>query len=35
MVAWIWLQMQSLLTSDDNGRFEAVAHNILKALYFS
>jgi len=27
--------MQSLLTSDDNGRCEAVAHNILKGFYFS
>jgi len=24
-----WLQMQSLLIRDDNGRFEALAHNIL------
>ena len=35
MALWIWLQMQSLLISDDNCRYEAVARNILKRLYFS
>ena len=29
MVLWIWLQMQLLLTSEDNYRCEPVAHNIL------
>jgi len=27
--------MQSLLVSDDNDCYEAVAHNILKGFYFS
>jgi len=30
MVLWIWLQLQSLLISDDNCRYEVVASNILK-----
>jgi len=29
------IQMQSLLISDDNCRYEAVASNILKRFYFS
>jgi len=28
------IEMQSLLTSDDNGRCEAVARYILKGFYF-
>ena len=35
MALWIWLQMQSLLISDDNCRYEAVARNTLKRFYFS
>ena len=35
MAIWIWLQMQLLLTSDDNGRCKAVARHILKRFYFS
>ena len=35
MALWIWLQMQSLRTSDDNCRCEAVACNIFKRFYFS
>jgi len=35
MVLRIWLQMQSLLTSDDNCRCEAVIRKILKGFYFS
>jgi len=35
MALWIWLQMQSLLISDDNCRYEAVASNLLKGFYFS
>ena len=35
MAVWMRLQMQSLLISDDNGRCEAVARNILKGFYFS
>jgi len=35
MAVWIWLQMRSLLISDDNCRCEAVASNISKVFYFS
>ena len=35
MALWIWLQMQSLLISDNNCRYEAIASNILKGFYFS
>ena len=35
MALWIWLQMQSLLITDDNCRYVAVASNILKGMYFS
>jgi len=35
MALWIWLQMQSLLISDDNCRYEAAASNILNGFYFS
>ena len=34
MAVWKWLQVQSLLTSDDKGCCEAVARNILKGFYF-
>jgi len=35
MALRVWLQMQSLLISGDNCRYEAVASNILKGFYFS
>jgi len=35
MALWIRLQMQSLLISDDNRRYEPVASNMLKGFYFS
>jgi len=35
MALWVWLQMQSLLISDDTIRYEAVACNMLKGFYFS
>jgi len=35
MAVWVWLQMQPLLISDDNCRYEAAARNILKGFYFS
>jgi len=35
MALGIWLQIQSLLISDDNCRYEADASNICKGFYFS